>query len=90
MNQREQMEVEIEKWRESELKKKEYCQQRGISLSTFSYWITRINQSKKKGVIPVISTPKPETSSIEVIYPNGVRLRVPADLKIISQLISLC
>lgn len=91
MNQREQMEVEIQKWRESGLRKKEYCQQQGITISTFTYWITRINQSSGKGFVPLLPAPRPETSCIEVIYPNGVRLKVPAsDLKTISQLISFC
>lgn len=82
MHQREQMEIEIQKWRESGLRKKEYCKQQGITISAFGYWITRINQSKGKGFVSLISAPRPETSCIEVIYPNGVRLKVPAsDLK---------
>lgn len=91
MNQREQMELEIRKWRESGLKKKEYCQQHGITVSAFSYWITRINQNNGKGFIPLIPPAKSDTSCIEVIYPNGVRLKVSnSDLRIISRLISLC
>ena len=90
MKQREQMELEILKWRESGLKKKEYCGQHGISVSTFSYWITRINQNKGKGFVPLVPPGKADTSFIEVIYPNGVRLKLPnSDLRIISQLISL-
>lgn len=91
MNQREQMEAEVKKWRESGLKKKEYCQQHGITVSTFSYWITRINQSSRKGFVALTPASNLATSTIEVIYPNGVRIKVPAsDLKTISQLISLC
>lgn len=89
MNQREQMELEIRKWRESGMKKKEYCQQQGIKVSTFGYWITRINQNKGKGFVPLIPSAQ-STSGIEVIYPNGVRLKVSnSDLRIISRLISL-
>lgn len=90
MRQREQMELEIRKWRESGLKKKEYCEQHGISVSTFGYWITRINQNKDKGFIPLVPTQSGGASCIEVIYPNGVRLKVSnSDLRIISRLISL-
>lgn len=90
MKQREQMELEIRKWRESGLKKKEYCQQQGISMSTFGYWITRINQNKGKGFVPLVPPDKADTSCIEIIYPNGIRLRLPnSDVRIISQLISL-
>lgn len=91
MNQREQMELEIRKWRESGLKKKEYCQQHRITVSTFNYWITRINQNKGKGFVPLIPIGQSGgTSCIEVIYPNGVRLKVSdSDLRIISRQISL-
>lgn len=90
MHQREQMEIEIQQWRESGLKKKDYCLQRGITVSAFSYWITRINQNKSRGFVPLIPPVSSASSWIEVIYPSGVRLKVPSsDLRIISQLISL-
>lgn len=90
MKQREQMELEIRKWRESGLKKKEYCEERGITISTFSYWITRINQKNGKGFIPLNLPANSERSGIEIIYPSGVRVKVSnSDLRIISQLISL-
>ncbi|WP_207536429.1 IS66 family insertion sequence element accessory protein TnpA [Desertivirga arenae] len=53
MKSREEMEAEVRRWRESGLKKKDYCQQQGITESTFSYWITRINQSSQKGFVPI-------------------------------------
>ncbi|WP_256012531.1 IS66 family insertion sequence element accessory protein TnpA [Desertivirga xinjiangensis] len=92
MKQREEMEAAVKRWRESGLKKKEFCEQQDFSLSTFSYWITRINQSNRKGFVSLSPTVKPESSSsIEIIYPNGVRLKVAStDLKTISQLINLC
>lgn len=88
MNQREQMEAAVKQWRESGLKKKEYCQQRGISVSALSYWVTRMNRSQRKGFIALV--PGSADTPLEVIYPNGIRIRVPlADLKTISQLIRL-
>lgn len=84
------MESEVKSWRESELKKKEYCQQHGISVSTFSYWITRINKSKSNVFIPLLPLAGVDNSAVEVIYPNGVRVKVyAAHLKTISALISL-
>lgn len=89
MKSREEMEAEVKRWRESGLKKKDYCQQQGITESTFSYWITRINQSGQEGFV-AIKTPTGVSSSIELIYPNGVRVKVcSTDLKTISQLIHL-
>lgn len=90
MTQREHMEAEVQKWRESGLTKKQFCQQQGIKESTFGYWITRSNQKWKSGFLPLNELPSGQTSAIEIIYPNGVRIKVAArDLKSISQLISL-
>jgi hypothetical protein len=90
MTQREHMEAEVQKWRESTRTKKEFCQQQGIKESTFGYWITRSNEKKKKGFLPLAERPSGSASSLEIIYPNGVRIKVSAqDLKSISQLISL-
>ncbi|MHB1178229.1 MAG: IS66 family insertion sequence element accessory protein TnpA [Daejeonella sp.] len=90
MNQREHMEAKVQCWRESGLKKKEFCQQQGIKESVFSYWITRINQNKPKGFVPLIELSHAQASAVEVIYPNGVRIKVATiDLKAISQLVRL-
>ncbi len=90
MTQREHMEAEVQKWRESTLTKKEFCQQQGIKESTFGYWITRNNEKRKRGFLPLSELPSGPASPIEIIYPNGVRIKVSSrDLKSISQLISL-
>lgn len=84
------MEAEVQNWRQSTLTKKEFCQQQGIKESTFGYWITRSNEKKKRGFLPFSELPSGGTAPIEIIYPNGVRIKVAArDLKTISQLISL-
>ena len=90
MTQREHMEAEVQKWRESALTKKEFCQQHGIKESTFGYWITRSNEKRKRGFLPLSELSSGPTSPIEIIYPNGVRIKVASrDMKSISQLISL-
>jgi len=90
MTQREHMESEVQKWRQSTLTKKEFCQQQGIKESTFGYWITRSIEKSKRGFLALTELPSGPTTPIEINYPNGVRLKVAAkDLKIISQLISL-
>ncbi len=89
MTQREHMEAEVQKWRESTLTKKEFCQQQGIKESTFGYWIARSNEKRKRGFLP-LSAPCAGAAPVEIIYPNGIRVKVTAaDLKMISQLISL-
>lgn len=90
MTPREHMKAEVAKWLESKLTKREFCQQQGIKESTFGYWITRGKQKRKSGFISLAELPSREPSFLEIIYPNGVRLKVAAtDLKIITHLISL-
>ncbi|KAA8474323.1 hypothetical protein BDE36_3511 [Arcticibacter tournemirensis] len=90
MDQRERMKAEVERWRQSGLTQKEFSQQLGMKVATFAYWVSRSKEpEKKKGFIPLV--PRAESvEAIEVSYPNGVRIKVPAsDMKIISQLIHL-
>ena len=90
MTQREHMEAEVQKWRESTLTKKEFCQQQGIKESTFGYLIARSNEKRKRGFLPLTDPASGPTSPVEIIYPNGVRIKLSLrDLKTISQLISL-
>ena len=90
MDQRERMKTEVERWRQSGLSQKEFCKGLGMKAGTFAYWVSRSKESeKKKGFIP-LAPPAGSVDAIEVSYPNGVRIKVPAlDLKTISQLIHL-
>ena len=90
MDQRERMKAEVERWRQSGLSQKEFCNELGMKVGTFAYWVSRSKESeKKKGFIPMVP-PAGSVEIIEVSYPNGVRIKVPAlDLKTISQLIHL-
>ena len=91
----------VAEWESSGLGRKSFCEQHGLKLSTFSYWRSRYNQSNAssppqtgghrpgsfKRIVPV----HPAGFSIELIYPNGVRMILPegTDLSTISSLIHL-
>lgn len=90
MDQRERMKAEVERWRRSGLTQKEFSRQLGMKVATFAYWVARSKESEnKKGFIPLVPSAV-SVEAIEVSYPNGVRIKVPAlDMKIISELIHL-
>lgn len=79
----------IEDWRSSGKSKKQYCLEKGINEAKFYYWYSRTDKTKDStpGFIPI---QKPSgVSEIEVVYPNGVKLKVNADLMLLSHLIHL-
>lgn len=84
----------VDAWRESGMKRKEYCRIHHIKVSTFSYWVTRKNKTERGGEgflrVDVCGTGE-RKDSVEIHYPNGVRLSVPVGhVALISTLIRLC
>lgn len=90
----------IRQWESSGQTKSQFIQQRDISKSTFWYWRKKyLNdpQASKPAsgrLIPIkVSSdkkpPNSESQSLEIIYPNGVRLLCPVgmDLTSIKELI---
>lgn len=83
----------VEAWRESGKTRKEFCDEHHMKVSTFAYWVTRKNKAagSGRGFLPVdISGARERKASVEIHYPNGVRLSVDAgDVARISTLIRL-
>lgn len=80
----------ITDWRKSGKSKRLYCREHGINPSTFYYWFSRVKKEEEEAVgFVTIEKPVPN-KTIEITYPNGVRLRVENDLALVSQLIHLC
>lgn len=78
----------LEKWLASGMSQRRFCEERGISLSTFTYWRRRLREMSEGGsasaFIPVeIKPPRRETghSYYEVRLKNGARIRVPFDFE---------
>lgn len=91
MDQRIRMKAEVERWRQSGLSQRAFCQEIEMKVATFAYWVSRTKEAeKKKGFIPLGPGQGLSASEMEITYPNGVRVKVAAsDLKILSQLIHL-
>lgn len=91
MTRQEQMYRLIEEQQAGNQTATSFCQQRGIKLGTFNYWLRK----KKQDVEPsssfiAIDTNTATQGEAELIYPNGVRLRLENfDAHKIRQLINL-
>lgn len=76
-------------WQRSGKSKKQYCRENGIAYSKFHYWSSRSKEDfSGPGRFIPLEGPV-DKDGIEVIYPNGVRLKVDADLALLSRLIHL-
>jgi len=63
--------------------------EKGINEATFYYWFSRIKENDTARGSFVTIDKMSRKSEIEVIYPNGVRVKVENDLAPLSQLIRL-
>lgn len=81
---REEMFALIEQWKESSEPRKAFCQRHHIAPSTFSYWCTKyakVNGTSQQagGFVEVQPSLR---DSLEVIYPNGVKIKLPQDVSL--------
>jgi predicted acetyltransferase len=79
----------IEQWQESGQPQQTFCKERNLSYKTFYYWLRsyrrRVNESN---FLPVEVS---SGSHIEIRYPGGVVLQLPAETRLstLKQLLSL-
>ncbi len=86
---REYMLSMIADWQHSGKSKKAYCAENGINEAKFYYWIARTKESDKSSTGFLSIDKASKNNDIEIIYPNGVRIKVANDLGLLSQLIRL-
>lgn len=82
----------ISLWEESGKDRQSFCAEHGIKVSKFSYWRTRYKERHAaSGTNNFVALEPSSSSSLELIYPNGVRIAVPSgtDHSMIASLISL-
>ena len=80
----------IADWHRSGKSKKAYCAENGINEATFYYWFSRSkeNDTAARGSFITIDKARGK-SDVEIIYPNGVRIKIENDVALVSQLIRL-
>lgn len=91
MSRKDEMQCLIEEQASSGQSVKEFCQVKGIAPAKFFYWRKKLHPPPNQGgFVRVEVTPNEKLSCLEVIYPNGVRLRPgQADMTLLQQLIRL-
>lgn len=67
----------IKEWKQSGLCRKEFCKKCGIAPSTFSYWYAKYTQSHRAKGVDFVEVNPTLPECLEVVYPNGVKIRVP-------------
>lgn len=84
------MEAMVASFQSSGLTQREFCQRENIKLPTFSYWYRKLGA----GATPTSSgftevTPTLPSDVLELVYPNGVRIRGIQDLSLLQLLVKL-
>ncbi|HAQ70048.1 MAG TPA: hypothetical protein DCR48_03640 [Flavobacteriales bacterium] len=79
-------------WESSKENQELFCKNNGISISVFSYWRSKYRKRQRNSAADLFTALEPEsTSSIELTYPNGVKISLPkySELSMIQALIRL-
>lgn len=79
----------IADWQQSGKSKKAYCTENGIKDATFYYWFSRSKENDMTIGNFITIDKVVRKSDVEIIYPNGVRIKLENDLALLSQLIRL-
>jgi len=92
---KEEMYLAVEMWQESGLSQRKFCKREKLALQTFGYWLRKYRNEKQEPTNPCrtfipVEVPgarfdEPSSSggsTIEVFFPNGVRLSCPAGIDI--------
>lgn len=91
MSKQEEMYNLVTQYRNSGLSAKAFSKEKGISPTTFDYWIRKKKEEDRPGgFVQVATGGKSFTRELELIYPNGVKLQMnSADLGLIARLVKL-
>jgi hypothetical protein len=79
----------IADWQQSGKSKKAYCVENGINEATFYYWFSRSKENDMTSGNFITIDKVVRKSDVEIIYPNGVRIKIENNLALLSQLIRL-
>jgi transposase-like protein len=68
----------VEEYFNSGKSRNEFCEEIGVKPTTFSYWIKkkRMNEHSSSGFIKIDTAPGGTAPAFEIIYPNGVKLKL--------------
>lgn len=92
MSKEQEMFALINEFEDSSLSGREFCETKGLVPSTFYYWKKKKarNESPGSGGFIAISPNTVKNGSLELIYPNGIRLRLEvSQFPLVSKLLRL-
>lgn len=90
MTHQENMLQLVELYEESGLSQRAFCQEQHLKVSQFTYWIHKVRKEKQAASGFLQLSPPEPVAQMEVVYPNGVKVRLPArDLQLLSRLLHL-
>lgn len=68
-----EMQEICQRWEQSGMSRRVFCEQNNIAHQTFNYWYKRI-KSKRSAGFTEIALPVSRKKSIEVFFPSGARI----------------
>ena len=91
MSKQEEMYNLVTEYRSSGISAKAFSKEKGISPTTFGYWIRKKKEEDHPGgFVEIARGLKSSTHELELIYPNGVKLQMSLpDLALIASLVKL-
>lgn len=74
-SRREERSAVVERYLRSGQKQRDFCESEGVATSTLQYWLKRSREegAKFRAIEP---PPRPPTSTIEVVFPDGTAVRI--------------
>ena len=76
----------IAEWQESGKTRKEFCQEKNLTIANFGYWRTRINKIEriqvpdKEGFVQC-NLSSFSTKGFTIEWPDGMKISLPANIK---------
>jgi len=91
MSKQEEMYNLVAEYRSSGISAKAFSKEKGISPTTFGYWVRKKKEEDHPGGFISIATGlKSSAGELELIYPNGVKLHMSSpDLALLAKLVKL-
>ncbi|UKJ08653.1 IS66 family insertion sequence element accessory protein TnpA [Solitalea lacus] len=84
------MRLAVQQWKESGLTQQAYCEMIGVKRTTFANWVARCKARTETGFIAITPPTEAVSATLEIIYPNGVRLNASfAPVHLLAELIRL-
>ena len=77
-----QMFCHIQKWEQTNLSQRAYCKEQGIKMHIFSYWLDKYRRKSVKNNEFIEINGLSANSGIQLHYPNGVELILPAHISV--------